>query len=62
MANNNEIGVEMSESAGMGEPGVHSTPVKEYSLTESTIDESNTQATPTSKKGNNQFDNDIMRM
>ena len=33
---NNEIVVEMCESAGVGEPGVHSTPVKEYSLTEST--------------------------
>ena len=41
MANNKEIVVEMSESAGVREPGVHSTPVnwsKEYSLTESAID------------------------
>ena len=62
---NNEIVVEMSESAGVGEPEVHSTPVnrsKEYSLTESAIDDSSTQSTPTSTKCNNQFDNDIMSM
>ena len=37
---NNKIVVEMSESAGVGEPGVHSTPVnrsKEFSLTESVL-------------------------
>ena len=41
MADSNEVAVEMSESASVGEPGVHSTPVnrvKEFSLTESAID------------------------
>ena len=47
----------------MGEPEIHSTPVnrsKEFSLTESAIDDSDTLSTPTSKKCNSQFDNDIM--
>ena len=59
---NNEIVVEMSESAGVGEPGVHSTPVnrsKEFSLTESAIDDSGTLSTPTSTKCN-KLDNDMM--
>ena len=59
----NEIEVEMSESAGVIQPGVHSTPVnrsKEYSLTELAIDDSSTQSTPTSARCNSQFDNDIM--
>ena len=56
--------IEVSESADMGEPGVHSTPVNRFSepsLTESAISEdSNTHSTPTSTKCNSKFDNDVM--
>ena len=61
---NKESEVEVNESAGMGEPGVHSTPVnqfKEPSLTESAIvDSSSVQSTPTSTKYNSKFDNDVI--
>ena len=61
---NKEIEAEVSESADVGEPGVHSTPVngfKEPSLTESAIvDDSSVQSTPTSTKYNSKFDNDVM--
>ena len=56
--------IEVSESADMGEPGVHSTPVNRFSepsLTESDITEDScTQSTPTSRKCNREFDNDVM--
>ena len=61
--NTNEIKVGMSVSADVEEPEVHSTPVnrpKEFSLTESAIDDSSTQSTPTSAKCSSQINNDIM--
>ena len=61
---NKETEVVMSESAGMGEPGVHSTPVnrsEDPSLTESAIvDDSSMQSTPTSTKRSSKLDNDVM--